>query len=125
MVRGLTLDDLLDPPLELRRDEGLAEGSPQFRHLLLRGQLPHENRHYLYGRLLAERQYQEANGTNAKSQEKCYRRRQTMTETIVIDDRWFKNMCKVEMHIINDATLLLKCFCLVYNMPINNSQFSL
>ena len=68
----------MDSPLELRRDEGLVEGPAQLRNLLLCDQLPHENRNYLYGRILSERQYQEADVANAESQKERPGWRQTM-----------------------------------------------
>jgi len=57
MVRRLALDALLDPSLVLRRDEGLATRSAQFRHLFLTHKLPDEARRHRYALAHPERVY--------------------------------------------------------------------
>ena len=43
MVRRLDMDGILDSSMELRRNEGLAEGFTQLRHFVFSDQLPHED----------------------------------------------------------------------------------
>ncbi len=70
MVRWYPVDGILDPPLELRWNEGLAEGSSQRCDLLLCYQLLDEDRHHIHGWLQLERQHQEANVTDAELEER-------------------------------------------------------
>lgn len=85
MGSGPAVDVLLDSSLELGRDEGLAEGTPQLRHLHLIHQLPYEARSHRHALAHAERFHQEA-GCHAteRYQERKYWRTVNRISQVVI-----------------------------------------
>ena len=69
LVRRPPVDVLLDPPLELRWNERLVEGSPQCSHFLLGCQFPNENGSHHYAWIHTERSPQKIDVTTTRTKE--------------------------------------------------------
>lgn len=74
LVRWLHLDGVLGASLELGRNEGLAEGTAQLRHIFLSYQLFNENGCHRDAWIHSERNFKKGSNWNAKPQKGPQRR---------------------------------------------------